>query len=102
MGATAEADRVCRLPPRTRCHGPHGPRATLGVLTRREQEVLRLVAEGQSNAEIAARLFISTKTAGNHVSSILTKLGVRSRTEAAAFALLHVAQPPVAIPADRS
>ena len=78
------------------------PRRDLGVLTRREQEVLRLVAQGQSNAEIAARLFISTKTAGNHVSSILTKLGLRSRTEAAAFALLNVPQPPAAMPAEHA
>ncbi|MFN2539553.1 MAG: response regulator transcription factor [Mycobacteriales bacterium] len=40
-----------------------------------------------TNAEIAGRLFISTKTAGNHVSAILTKLGLRSRTEATAYLL---------------
>jgi DNA-binding NarL/FixJ family response regulator len=57
------------------------------LLSRREQEVLELVAAGLTNAEIAARLFITTKTAGNHVSNVLTKLGVRSRTEAAAYAL---------------
>ena len=56
----------------------------VGVLSRREEEVLRLVAEGLTNAEIAERLFISAKTAGNHVSAILAKLGLRSRTEAAA------------------
>ncbi len=101
MGATAQGDRVSAFLRELGVTGRSAPR-DLGVLTRREQEVLRLVAQGQSNADIAARLFISTKTAGNHVSSILTKLGVRSRTEAAAFALLHVAQPPVATPADRS
>jgi DNA-binding CsgD family transcriptional regulator len=99
MGATAEADRVSAFLRGLGVRGRTGPR-DVGVLTRREQEVLRLVAQGLSNAEIAARLFISTKTAGNHVSSILTKLGLRSRTEAAAFALLHVAQPPVATAAE--
>jgi DNA-binding CsgD family transcriptional regulator len=61
----------------------------LGVLTQREQEVLRLVAQGLTNAEIAQRLFISNKTASNHVSAILAKLGLRSRTEAAAYANQH-------------
>ena len=55
-------------------------------LTTREFEVLRLVAAGQSNSEIAAKLFISAKTASVHVSNILGKLGVTSRGEAAAAA----------------
>lgn len=48
--------------------------------------MLLLVGEGLTNAEIAARLFISVKTAGHHVSNILTKTGLRSRGEAAAWA----------------
>ncbi len=61
------------------------PRAT-GELTAREQEVLGLVAMGKSNAQIAQTLVISEKTAGHHVSRILSKLGVHSRGEAAALA----------------
>jgi DNA-binding CsgD family transcriptional regulator len=64
---------------------PHASRA-VDDLTRREVEVLRLLGEGLTNSEIAGRLFISTKTAGNHVSSILMKLGLRNRSQAAALA----------------
>jgi DNA-binding CsgD family transcriptional regulator/tetratricopeptide (TPR) repeat protein len=86
LGAGREADEAAALvrelggPKRT------GPK-DLGLLTAREVEVLRLLGEGLSNAEIAARLFISTKTAGNHVSNLLAKLHLRSRQEAAAYAV---------------
>jgi DNA-binding NarL/FixJ family response regulator len=55
-------------------------------LTRREAEVLALVAKGRTNKQIGRELFITEGTAGVHVSRILTKLGVASRVEAAAIA----------------
>jgi pimeloyl-ACP methyl ester carboxylesterase/DNA-binding CsgD family transcriptional regulator len=63
----------------------NAPRPDLG-LTPREKEVLALVAKGLTNRQIAAELFISVKTAGAHVSNILTKLGVARRAQAAAVA----------------
>ena len=56
-------------------------------LTHREREVLRLVAAGKANKDIAAILFISERTARTHVSNILTKLGLASRTQAALWAV---------------
>jgi len=64
---------------------PSGPADEFG-LTRREREVLALVAEGWTNRQIADHLFISENTAGVHVSNILGKLGASGRTEAAAIA----------------
>lgn len=56
-------------------------------LTSRELEVLRLVAAGKDNAEIASELFISSETVKNHMSKILTKLPVDNRTQAAVYAV---------------
>jgi len=56
-------------------------------LTQRELEVLNLVAQGMSNADIAKTLFITTKTVKYHLTTIFSKLGVRNRTEAAASAI---------------
>lgn len=69
---------------------PADDEAGIEGLTPREREVLELVAEGLSNAELAERLYISPRTAGVHVSNILAKLGLSRRTEAAAWHHRHV------------
>jgi DNA-binding NarL/FixJ family response regulator len=58
-------------------------------LTQREVEVLRLIAIGKSNRDIANMLFVSPNTVANHVRSILTKTNTANRTEAAAYARRH-------------
>lgn len=86
LGATRDADAAAALLRSLGAPAPGGPRQT-GPLTRRESEVLALLGHGLTNAEIAERLFISVKTAEHHVGRILAKLGLRSRTEAAARAV---------------
>jgi DNA-binding CsgD family transcriptional regulator/tetratricopeptide (TPR) repeat protein len=85
VGALRDADAAAELLRRHGVRGRTGPK-DVGLLTRREQEVLRLVAEGLTNAEVAARLYLSAKTVGHHVSSVLAKLQVKTRGEAAAWA----------------
>jgi DNA-binding CsgD family transcriptional regulator len=91
LGATPAARSI-----RQRLRGlgapvPRGPRrstrANPGELTARELDVLRLVAAGKRNAEIAEDLVVSTRTVDHHVSAILRKLDVRTRGEAAAAAI---------------
>ena len=87
LGARSLSDDIDRLAQRARIGlGTDVPRREQLGLTARELEVLRLVAAGRSNREIAGELFISAKTASVHVSNILGKLGVGSRGEAAATA----------------
>ena len=64
-----------------------GPQVGMAALTAREREILTLVAQGHSNREIAARLVISERTARTHVSHVLTKLQLSSRTQAALLAI---------------
>ena len=59
---------------------PHG-------LSAREVEVMSLIADGQTNGEIAARLFLAEKTVKNYVSALFAKLGMERRTQAAAYAV---------------
>lgn len=82
LGAVPDVARVERLLGRGRDGGAHG-------LSRRELEVLRLVAAGKSNREIAAALVISEHTVARHVQNIFVKLRVSSRTAATAFAFEH-------------
>ncbi|HEY3955830.1 MAG TPA: AAA family ATPase [Streptosporangiaceae bacterium] len=90
LGAGRLRERIGSLARRARLGLPSGPTSEQGPgilgLTAREAEVLRLVAAGCSNRDIAAELFISAKTASVHVSNILAKLNAASRTEAAAIA----------------
>jgi DNA-binding NarL/FixJ family response regulator len=71
--------------------GPGGPpgRGGLAALTVREREVLEEIARGRSNREIARELHVSEKTVKTHVSSVLAKLGVQDRTQAALYAVRH-------------
>ncbi|HEV2644578.1 MAG TPA: helix-turn-helix transcriptional regulator, partial [Candidatus Elarobacter sp.] len=68
---------------------PQGGVARPGGLSRREVEVLRLVADGRTAAEIATQLFISARTAEHHIQNIYTKIGVSNRAAAARWAVKH-------------
>ncbi len=65
------------------------PASSVAGVSAREADVLAGVGERLTNAEIAARLYISARTAEHHVGRVLGKLGMRSRAEAAAFAVAH-------------
>jgi len=90
MGATATVDAVRRDLARQGLPVPRGPRgatrSNAAGLTARELEILAHLVEGLSDAEIASRLTLSERTVGHHVSAVLRKLGVSSRSRAAAAA----------------
>jgi DNA-binding CsgD family transcriptional regulator/tetratricopeptide (TPR) repeat protein len=86
MGAGPQLDRARRLARRLG-HRPAPPRPAGGPLSVREQEVARLVADGLSNAQIAARLYLSTRTVTTHLHNIYRRLEVGSRTELTRYVL---------------
>ena len=95
LGASRDADAAADL---LRTLGEAAGRAwpkRYGTLTKRETEVLSLLAAGCSNPEIAERLYISRRTAEHHVANILSKLDLRSRAEAAAYAVRERSEIPV-------
>ncbi len=89
LGATHDADQAAAMLRSLGVGGRTGPKL-VGELSNREIEVLRLLGEGLTNAEIAARLYISTKTVATHVGNLFAKLQLRNRAEAAAFAHRHL------------
>jgi len=88
VGAPRDADAAAGLLRRLGARGRSRARSD-GTLTTRQREVLALLAEGLSNAEIATRLVISHRTVEHHVSAILSTLQLKSRAEAAAHAVRH-------------
>jgi DNA-binding CsgD family transcriptional regulator len=88
LGAVPDADAASALLRRVSRGGRTGPKRR-AALSRREDQVLSLLGLGLSNEELASRLFISPRTAEHHVSSILSKLDLKSRAEAAAYAVRH-------------
>ena len=85
LGAVADLDRLERLA----AESDRPAAAAAAGLTRREVEVLRLIAGGRSNRQIANDLFLSERTVARHVSNILGKLGLANRAGATAFAFEH-------------
>jgi DNA-binding CsgD family transcriptional regulator len=96
LGARAAVDRALQRLAMLRGGSGYGHRADTRAdpnrLTRREREILELLALGHSDAEIANTLFISQRTVNNHVRAILNKLGVHNRTQAATYAYQKVTE----------
>jgi DNA-binding NarL/FixJ family response regulator len=94
-GALLHPEITARILPRLRTAAPAAPPAApqqperLALLTEREQAILRMLALGRTNQEISDSMLISVGTVKNHISSILSKLDVRDRTQAALWAQQH-------------
>jgi DNA-binding CsgD family transcriptional regulator len=93
LGAARHADEAASLLRELGAPGRQASRSA-SALTKREQQVLELLGKGLSNPRIAERLVISPRTAEHHVSSILAKLELSNRAEAAAYAVRQGAEPP--------
>jgi HD-GYP domain-containing protein (c-di-GMP phosphodiesterase class II)/DNA-binding CsgD family transcriptional regulator len=88
-GSTLDADAVACVLAAAGRRGTPTPPGWPADLTDREVDVLRLIARGLSNRQVAERLFISPKTVGRHVENLYAKIGVSSRAAAAVFAMEH-------------
>jgi DNA-binding NarL/FixJ family response regulator len=99
LGMDTLQERATALMEQTRSQA-NSTRTYPGGLTPREVEVLRLIASGKSNRDIAEALFISLNTVANHVRNILAKIGAVNRTEAAAYAIRHGLAPSTPSPLD--
>jgi DNA-binding CsgD family transcriptional regulator len=89
LGMRALEERLAGCLGQTATPLPPAAPSSLDDLSQREVEVLRLLAAGRSNRDIADALYISLNTVATHVRNILTKTGTANRTEAAAYALRH-------------
>ena len=87
LSSETKASCLSRSRSRRFASRPAVPAAPVDVLSDREREVLALVAEGLPNAEIAVELGVAVNTVRNHVRSILEKLGLRNRVQAAVYAV---------------
>lgn len=85
-GETLLAPAITRRLIEDFCRGPAPGTTADGALSGREHEVVRLIAAGQSNAEIAASLYLSKATIKSHITRILARLGLRDRTQIAIYA----------------
>jgi DNA-binding CsgD family transcriptional regulator len=92
LGATADGDESAAYLRELGVRAARTGRRGTPTLTPRESEVLALLAHGMSNREVAERLFLTRKTVEHHVRSVLGKLGVSNRAEAAAYAVRHQPQ----------